>query len=100
LNEAVTDEDLPVAQKLAVLRYLDVLRTEQIGKLKNLFTLRNRLAHGLWSGEKMKNALGNVLGGSADDWVIASVGRMKSSTSQKVTETVIDALSFLSTAKA
>ena len=99
LNEAVTDEDLHVAQKLAVLRYLDVLPAEQLGKLKNLFTLRNRLAHGLWSGEKMKNALGSVCGGSADHWVIASVGRMKSSTSQKIIETVISTLSFLSTAK-
>jgi len=99
LNEAVKDEDLLVAQKLAVLRYLDILHAEQIGALKNLFTLRNRLAHGLWSGEKMRNALGSVCGGSPDDWVIASVGRMKKSASQKVVEKVIGALSFLSTAK-
>ena len=59
------------------------------GKLKNLFTLRNKLAHGDWRGEGIKAALGNAVGGSPNQRAHPSVGRMKLSAGQQVIEKVI-----------
>jgi hypothetical protein len=96
LGLIIPDEDLQVAQKLEVIRYLGLLSGTLLGKLKNLFTLRNKLAHGVWGGEKFAAALGNALGGSRDNWVIPSVGRMKQMASSEVIKQVIDSLGFLS----
>jgi hypothetical protein len=99
LDELVRDEALHVNQKIAVLEYVKALAPTELGRLKNLFTLRNRLAHGDWAGETLKNALGNALGGSPNQWVNSSTGRMRELASHQVMEEVIRMLSVLSSTR-
>lgn len=99
LNEIVTDERLQVAQKIAVLEYLErkgVLPATPVGRLRNLFALRNKLAHGVWKGNMLGEALFNVLGKSPTSWLHNSVGVMKDSAGREVVQSVIDMLSSLS----
>lgn len=99
LDELVRDEDLLVNEKIGVLKYVKALDPTELGRLRNLFKLRNKLAHGDWAGETLKNALGNALGGSPSQWVHPSTGRMKRLARQQVIEEVIKMISVLSNTK-
>jgi len=97
LGQIVKDETLQSLQKIAVLEYTKSLPTEEIGKLKTLNSLRNKLAHGEWSGVRFEAALGNALGGSPSQWV--THGHMTMVARDQVTEKVIKMLSVLSRVK-
>lgn len=96
LNEIVPDKTLwsPRA-KLTVLRFVEVLPTEWNERLRKLFTLRNKLAHGNWKSEEIANALSKLLGGNTSDWLTPS-HRMNKLASRRVIVEVINALAFLS----
>lgn len=94
LGEIVKDETLQSHEKIAVLEYTKSLPSEEIGKLRNLNSLRNKLAHGEWSGARFEAALGNALGGSPSQW--ATHGYMTMNARDQVTEEVIKMLSVLS----
>jgi len=98
LNEIIPDDRLQVRQKLAVLRYLNALPPESMVKLERLFTLRNKLAHGNWKGNKIKKALLDLLGGDTSDWFIGP-GRLNQDAASRVLEEVISAIGFLSACK-
>jgi len=99
LGEVVTADGLEVGQKIEVLRYLNVLSSATIGKIKNLFRLRNKLAHGDWESEAFRNALASALGGQPARWVISSVGRMTHEAAREVVQEVMKSLSVLSPLK-
>lgn len=72
------------------LSLLNVLSLEAINRLKNLSKLRNTLAHGNWTNEKVGNQLNDLLQGGREKWLIQ--GRMSTLAARKVIEETVAAL--------
>ena len=100
LNEIVPKRRLNVASKLAVLEHLDLMSQEDINSLKDLFSLRNKLAHGKWTKKDIGAVVQKLLGTESNAFPDCSdSSRMALWVRYRVLEKIADKVVFLSSLK-
>jgi len=97
LNEIVPERKLNVASKIAVLEYLDLMSQEDINSLKDLFNLRNKLAHGKWTKKEIGAVVQRLLEAESNAFSDCSdSNRMALWARYRILEKIADKVVFLS----
>jgi hypothetical protein len=96
LNRAIPTSGLQIRQKLEVLRFLQRLQAKSLDQITALYTLRNKLAHGDWTGKRFVAILAKALGGPQKHWTLRESNRMSTRSSERIVEAVIDLLPCVS----
>jgi len=84
ISEVVKSDDLQTSGRIAVLAFTKALPPDDIAKLKSLWTIRNKLAHGVWTGEELGLAVSGLLGGSPKEWLEEDSGRIDTEACKKI----------------